>query len=327
MDPGDALMNADVRADVANLTAAARSAAETETGRTHESDSALILPYLEVVATSGDEASLLALAIDRFALIEHLHGAEAAEVIARHLLSSFQCASLATRPAPVRTASGRCIALVADGLEAAEALAFSVANEFGRKSWAGLGQVTVSAGLAQRYPGESVGSWWSRVESALAQAKAGGGGHVVVDRRRRADDAAGAPPGMHLQWQARFECGEPTIDRQHRELFERSEEILESLRKGSPRFGADLERLMSEIAGHFADEEAILEQRTYPGLAGHRHSHEALMAKALRLQAEAAAGRISREELTRFLLGEVVADHMLTEDRRFAELFAVGPRR
>ncbi|HEX6572801.1 MAG TPA: hemerythrin family protein [Steroidobacteraceae bacterium] len=320
-------MNADVRADAANPTAAAPGDVRTEADRTHESDSALILPYLEAVAPSGAEASLLALAIDRFALIEHLHGAEAAEVIARHLLSSFQSASLATRPTPVRTALDRCIALVADGLEAAEALALGVANEFGRKSWSGLGQVTVSTGLAQRYPGESVGSWWSRVESALAQAKAGGGGHVVVDRRRRADDATGAPPGMHLQWQARFECGEPTIDRQHRELFERSEQILESLRKGSPQFVPDLERLMSEIAVHFADEEAILEQCAYPGLAGHRRSHEALTAKALRLQAEAAAGRISREELTRFLLGEVVADHMLTEDRRFAELFAAAPRR
>jgi hemerythrin-like metal-binding protein len=327
MDPGDAPMNADVRADATNLAEAARSAAEIEAGRTDESDSALILPYLEVVATSGPEVSLLALAIDRFALIEHLHGAEAAEVIARHLLSSFQSASLASEPTPVRTAFGRCIALVADGLEAAEALALSVASEFGRKAWSGLGQVTVSAGLAQRYPGESVGSWWSRVESALAQAKAAGGGQVVVDRRRRADDATGAPPRMHLQWQARFECGEPTIDRQHRELFERSEQILEWLRKGSPRFVPDLERLMSEIAAHFADEEAILEQRAYPGLAGHRRAHEALTAKALRLQAEAAAGRISREELTRFLLGEVVADHMLTEDRRFAELFAAAPRR
>ena len=104
MDPGDAPMNADVRVDAAILNAAARSDAETEADRTLESDAALILPYLEAVATSGTEVSLLALAIDRFALIEHLHGAEAAEVIARHLLSSFQSALLVTGPAPVRIA-------------------------------------------------------------------------------------------------------------------------------------------------------------------------------------------------------------------------------
>ncbi|MCE3284972.1 MAG: hypothetical protein K0R70_1228 [Steroidobacteraceae bacterium] len=318
-------MKDDIRVDAAVLATAHRDAG-TEADLTHESDAALILPYLEVVATSGSEVSLLALAIDRFTLIQDLHGAEAAEVVARHLVSSFQSASPATAPAPVRTAHGRCIALVAGGVDAGEALALGVASEFGRKAWPGLGQVTVSGGIAQRYPGESVGSWWSRVESALARAKAGGGGLVVVDRRRRADDATGAPPGMHLQWQDRFECGEPTIDRQHRELFERSEQIIESLRIGSPRFVPDLERLMSEIAGHFADEEGILGQRDYPGLDGHRRSHATLMAKALRLQAEAAAGTTSREELTRFLLGDVVADHMLTEDRRFAELFAAASR-
>jgi hemerythrin-like metal-binding protein len=227
----------------------------------------------------------------------------------------------------VRTAPGQCAALVPGSLEAADALARGVGEQFGRRSWSGLGQVTLSAGVARRFPGESLESWWSRLVSALAQAKAGGGGSVVVDGRRTADDSSIMAPGLHLQWQARFECGEPTIDRQHRELFARSEDVLEALRKGSPRFTTDLARLMAEIARHFADEELILKQRGYRGLARHRRSHATLSAKALRLQAEAAAGRASREDLTRFLLGEVVADHMLTEDRRFAELFATAHRR
>jgi hemerythrin len=144
---------------------------------------------------------------------------------------------------------------------------------------------------------------------------------VVVDRRCNAVDPTAAP-GLHLQWQARFECGEPTIDRQHRELFARSEEILESLRHGSARVARDLERLVAEIVQHFDDEERILERHAYPGLVAHRRSHADLTAKSLRLQAAAATGSASQEDLTRFLLGEVVADHMLTEDRRFAELFA-----
>jgi hypothetical protein len=53
-------------------------------------------------------------------------------------------------------------------------------------------------------------------------------------------------------------------------------------------------------------------------------SDATLAARSLRLQAAAATGSASAEELTRFLLGEVVADHMLTEDRRFADLFAGG---
>jgi hemerythrin-like metal-binding protein len=285
------------------------------------------LPRLDALAPSDPCDVLLALEIDRHALILHLHGAEAAEVIERYLHTALEERSPDASRSLVRTGPGQCALLAHGTLEAAEALARGAAEQFGRRSWSGLGETTVSVGLARRFPGEPVEAWWSRVESALAQAKAGGGGQVVVDRRGSADDASAAAPGLRLQWQARFECGEPTIDRQHRELFARSEDVLEALRKGSPRFATDLERLMDEITRHFADEELILKQHGYRGLSRHRRSHAMLSAKAMRLRGEAAAGRASREELTRFLLGEVVADHMLTEDRRFAELFATAHRR
>jgi hemerythrin-like metal-binding protein len=265
---------------------------------------------------------LLGLEIDRHALIAHLHGAEAAEVIERHLRALLEQESPEASRSLLRMAPGQCALAVPGSLQAGEALARRVGEHFGRRSWSGLGETTLSAGVARRFAGEPVESCWNRVESALAQARAGGGGHVVVDRRTRADDTSVAAPGLLLQWQARFECGEPTIDRQHRALFARAEDVLEALRKGSPRFPVELDRLLADIASHFVDEELILKQRGYRGLARHRRLHALLSAKARRLQADAAAGRVSREELTRFLLGEVVADHMLTEDRRFAHLFA-----
>jgi hemerythrin-like metal-binding protein len=269
---------------------------------------------------------LLGLEIDRHALIVHLHGAEAAEVIERHLYEVLEQELPEASRSLIRTAPGQCALPFAGLLEAGEALARRVREQFGRRSWSGLGETTLSAGLARRFVGEAVESWWSRVESVLAQAKAGGGGLLVVDRRARADDTTVSAPGLILQWQARFECGDPTIDRQHRELFARAEDVIEALRKGSPRFPVELDRLMGDIARHFADEEWILKQRGYRGLARHRRSHALLTAKARRLQADVAAGRASREELTRFLLGEVVADHMLTEDRRFAHLFEATHR-
>jgi hemerythrin-like metal-binding protein len=288
---------------------------------------ALWLPRLDALPPSDPRDVLLALEIDRHALIVHLHGAEAAEVIERHLLTALEERSPEAWRSLVRTGPGQCAVLAPGPLEAGETLARTAAEQFGRRSWSGLGETTVSAAVARRFPGEPAESWWSRVESALAQAKAGGGGQVVVDRRSTAEDGSVGAPGLHLQWQARFECGEPTIDRQHRELFARAEDVLEALRRGSARFATDLERLMDEIARHFADEELILKQRGYRGLSRHRRSHAMLSAKAMRLKADAVAGRASREELTRFLLGEVVADHMLTEDRRFAELFASAHRR
>lgn len=313
-------MTADIPVVGDDVLRAPGDARDPGSGRAEGAGPALVLPPIEDLAPAGGDWSLLALEIDQFVLIEHLHGAEAAEILARHLGSSVE-ATLRGSDRCLRSGRGQFVVLVPEGPDAAERFARAAAACFRRTTWAPLGDVTVSAAAAQRHPGESVGSWWIRVESALAQAKAGGGGHVVIDRRRSASDPTAAP-GLRLQWQARFECGEPTIDRQHRELFERSEEILEALRHDSAHAVHELERLIAEILEHFHDEECILEQRAYPGLAAHRRSHAELAAKSRRLQAAAATGSASREELTRFLLGEVVADHMLTEDRRFAGLFA-----
>jgi hemerythrin-like metal-binding protein len=287
---------------------------------------ALVPAEIATIASGGRYPSLLVMEVDQYALIEHLHGTDAADLIARHLAWSIE-ATLHRADRSLRVTPARFAALVADGLDTAEQLARSATVRFGRKTWSGLGDLTVSTGLAQRYPGEDVSSWWSRVHSALAQARVGGGGHVVIDRRHTAGDPTVRAPGLHLRWLPQFECGEPTIDRQHRELLEQSEQILESLRQGKPCVVVELERLVAEITTHFADEERILEQHAYGGLEAHRRSHAELGAKSLRLQAAASAGTVSREELMRFLLGEVIADHMLTEDRRFAELFATAHAR
>lgn len=299
---------------------ARRDAGRVATGTT------LIVPQLAALTAGGHGLVLLAVEIDQFALIGHLHGNEAAEVLVRQLAASVEDARRAGDRA-MRSGPGQFVILTADDTAGAELLERSIRASFQRKAWPDLGPVTLSAGLARRYPEEPLVSWWARVAAALAQAKGAGGDHVTVDRRRNSSDDEAAAPVLRMRWQARFECGEPTIDRQHRELFERSEDVLESLRQGGARFGVELERLVAVTLAHFADEERILERRGYSGLAGHRRSHEDLAAKSMRLQAATATGHATREDLTRFLLGEVVADHMLTEDRLFAELFAQAPAR
>lgn len=278
------------------------------------------MPQIAALVAGGHGLVLLAVEIDQFALIGHLHGAEAAEVLERHLGASIETARRAGDRA-LRSGPGQFVVVTADRLEGAETFERAIRRQFEGKSWPGLGAVTLSAGLAQRYPEEPVVSWWGRVGAALAQAKGGGGDHVVADRRCHAADEQAAAPGLRMRWQSRFECGEPTIDRQHRELFERSEDVLASLSQGGGRFALELERLIALTLTHFADEERLLERYGYRGLDAHRRSHEDLAAKSLRLQAATAVGDATREDLTRFLLGEVVADHMLTEDQRFAALF------
>jgi hemerythrin-like metal-binding protein len=225
-----------------------------------------------------------------------------------------------------RTGPGQFLLLLRDsGHEQAEQVAAHVRESLQGTSFVDIGPATVSGAIAQRYPGETIGQWWRRLDSTLAQARAGGGDRIVVDKRRSESDALEHAPGLHLEWQARFECGEPTIDRQHRGLFNLAEDVLDSARRSGSNTAPRVVKLVAAIREHFCTEEAILARYGYQELARHAQSHQLLLEKAQRMQVAVTAGHANREDLLRFLLGEVVADHMLAEDRLFAKVFAGRP--
>lgn len=270
-------------------------------------------------------ATLLALEVDRWRLINELLGSAAAEIVVRHVAQALR---VAARPGDesYRTGPGQYLLLLRDaGHEVAEPIAQRVRESLRGTSFVDIGPATVSGAIAQRYPGESIGQWWKRLDSTLAQARAGGGDRIVVDKRRSDADLTEQAPGLLLEWQPRFECGEPTIDRQHRELFGLAEDVLDSARRSGPRTASKVVHLVAGIREHFLAEEAILARHGYRELARHAQSHLHLLEKSQRMQAAVTAGSSNREDLLRFLLGEVVADHMLAEDRLFASLFSGAP--
>jgi hemerythrin-like metal-binding protein/diguanylate cyclase (GGDEF)-like protein len=266
-------------------------------------------------------ATLLAIEVDRWRLIRDLLGAGAAEVVTHHVAQAVRSAIRAVDRVFASGPGQFIVVLEGADHEEAERIALQVCRSLVSKSFADLGPATVSGAVAQRHAGESIGQWWKRLDSTLAQARAGGGDRIVVDRRVDDLDAEHAP-GLVLEWQARFECGEPVIDRQHRGLFEQAEEVLDAARRGGPRTAEKAADLVLGISRHFATEESILAHYGYRALEPHRRAHAHLAEKAARMQAATAAGRATREDLLQFLLGEVVADHMLSEDRLFADLFA-----
>jgi hemerythrin-like metal-binding protein len=272
----------------------------------------------------GHDATILVVELDRLELIARSAGAKASELLAAHLGRCVETAIAGT--ARVFHTGAAQFAVLFAGRDAARAerLAGEIFAALSAKSFAGLGVLSASAAVAQRFPGESLEQWWSRADDSLLQAKAAGGGRVVADRRASADDL-GPLPVMKLVWQDRFACGHATIDRQHRELFDCANRVLAEMRSGGAAIMSRLDELVKLALVHFRDEEQILARAGYRDLARHARSHAVLAAKALRLRETAATSRIERDDLVRFLLGEVVADHMLAEDRLFVELFAAPP--
>jgi hemerythrin-like metal-binding protein len=98
-----------------------------------------------------------------------------------------------------------------------------------------------------------------------------------------------------LSWCDKYAVGVEAIDDEHKELFE----AVRGLESAMARFAAPaemgvlLKKLSAATAKHFSDEEAMMREAKYPGLALHVANHQRLMEKV-----EAFAARHSRSGAT-----------------------------
>lgn len=80
---------------------------------------------------------------------------------------------------------------------------------------------------------------------------------------------------MAITWDPSLNLGVPEIDRQHVELFDRLDRLLEAARTGQTeeQVGKLLGYLGDYVVDHFGAEEALMTTRRYPGLAAHAAEH------------------------------------------------------
>lgn len=80
---------------------------------------------------------------------------------------------------------------------------------------------------------------------------------------------------MAITWDPSLTIGVPEIDRQHVELFDRLDRLLEAARTGrtAEEVGKLLGYLGDYVIDHFGAEEALMSARGYPGLAAHQAEH------------------------------------------------------
>lgn len=180
-----------------------------------------------------------------------------------------------------------------------------------------VGQVTISIGASVWDYEESALAWFVRTDKALYRAKREGRNRVEVSGESMSVNEV-------IHWSEEWECGNELIDSQHRDLLDIGNGLIASAIEGdSHQVQAELlERLISHIAQHFKDEEAILLACNYESLSLHLDEHNLLLLKANALMAEADKGLIGIDEVLHFVIGDVLTKHMLNEDVKFFGLFA-----
>ena len=167
-------------------------------------------------------------------------------------------------------------------------------------------------------------------DTAMYQAKRAGRNRIVCVESGCVSDAEGAAVMagsrrlVQLSWEAKNASGDATIDAEHRNLFMQGNQLLDTAMRADMdpvAFKAALKRLLGLIAVHFHHEEEILKQRGYAWLAEHSARHAELLEHARILRQHSDERGITVGELVDFLVVEVVAKHILQEDRNYFPLF------
>ncbi len=130
------------------------------------------------------------------------------------------------------------------------------------------------------------------------------------------DESAGY---INLYWSKIYECGNPTIDHQHRELCEQSHQLVIATLNCKPRdeIMAMIRSLLDKATQHFLDEESILRKAFFPHADEHQKIHAAIAASAMGLFKQYEDGKFEQNELVYFLVYDVFFLHLLEEDRKY----------
>ena len=118
-----------------------------------------------------------------------------------------------------------------------------------------------------------------------------------------------------------LETGNALIDREHRELFQAVNNLLDSCAKGRGReeMESAIKFLASYVDKHFKDEEQLQTQTNYPGLTAHRQFHE-----GYKRQLGVMIQELQRQGATIAILGKfnqivgVLVNHIRLEDKKLA---------
>lgn len=127
--------------------------------------------------------------------------------------------------------------------------------------------------------------------------------------------------GMSLfQWKDDYLVGQSEIDYQHKRLFQLADQLHTAMAggKGKDALAKTLAELIDYTKRHFAAEEKLMQQSSYPEYIQHKAAHDKLTAQVVQFQTEFVAGKsVVTIQLLQFLK-DWLQHHIGKTDRKIA---------
>jgi hemerythrin len=117
-------------------------------------------------------------------------------------------------------------------------------------------------------------------------------------------------------WTAALETGNPTVDSQHKRLFQMVNDLHHGIVKGEGQevMGPVLKRLAAYTVEHFGTEEAIMSSTKYPNFMRHKTKHVELTRQVQDLVAKYDSGQLALPSTLSKFLTDWLTTHIRQED-------------
>lgn len=287
-------------------------------------DEQIMLEYFRMKRT-GEKLSIIMLDVDFFKLYNdaygHLQGDECLKMVAKVLKTTIKRAT----DIAARYGGEEFVVLLPDtdeigAIKVAETLRANVeAMKMEHKDSRISDVVTVSIGVAtfDKHSLVAPENLVQKADEALYEAKNSGRNKVMP----RAEElkVLDSSDFLKVVWSSKFESGHEGIDAQHKELFDDSNEIFESILsiKTKEEQLESLMKIMDDLKEHFDYEEEVLREIGYPEVNYHAVSHMNLLNSSKLFIEKFEKEEVEVIEVLNFLIFEVIADHLYRQDRLY----------
>jgi hemerythrin len=122
-----------------------------------------------------------------------------------------------------------------------------------------------------------------------------------------------------MAWNSSLSVKVKQFDDQHMKLVEMVNELHDAMKegKGTAILGKILNGLISYTGTHFANEEKMMVQHSYPEAVAHKAEHEKLVKQVLELQANFKAGKAILTLDVMMFLKDWLVKHIQGDDRKY----------